>query len=178
MSRPIKVSDDLFLALSRDAERGPITMQQALQNRLAAHEQRARSLAAEKTRLERELGNRERTLLMAQQEASSNKSTLRGLRKEREGLIEVIEQADEEQSQLSSEMASIRDAFESTSSTLEASKEEQAKLRTQRNALLSVLLVAGVLAVVGMLIRRFFPAPNAEDKPETEPAQVVPVPLW
>ena len=178
MSRPIKVSDDLFLALSRDAERGPITMQQALQNRLATHEQRARSLGAEKIRLERELENRERTLLMAQQEASSDQSTLRRLREEREGLIEAIEQADEEHSQLSAELTSIEDAFESTSSTLETSKMEQEKLKFQRNALLSVLLVAGVLVVAGLLIRRFFPVPDVEDKPKTEPAQVVPALLW
>ena len=178
MSRPIKVSDELFLSLGRDAERGAITLQQALQNRLSAHEKRARSLAAEKTRLERELENQETSLLMAQKEASSDQSTLRRLREERENLMAMIEQTDEEHSQLSSEMASIQDAFESTSSTLEVSKAGQAKLRTQRNALLSLLLVAGVLVVVGLLIRRFVSTPSVEDKPRTEPAEVVPALLW
>ncbi len=178
MSRPIKVSEELFLALSRDADRGVITMQEALQNRLAAHEQRARSLGAEKIRLERELGNQEETLLKAQQAASSDQSTLRGLREERENLLAMIEQADTEQSQLSNELETIRDAFESTSSTLETSRTERVKLISQRNALLSVLLVAGVLVVTGLLVRKFFSAPNVENEPKTEPSQVVPALLW
>ncbi len=174
MSRPIKVSDELFQALSKHAEEDGVSMQQALHDRLDSYQQDVRRLDIEKKHLLKDLARQERALQAAQNNASNSESLIRKLQSERDRLKAMIEQTGLEQTILEEQHEELRSELAVKSSALEASSARQQELHNQWNTVLNIIIVVGIVFATGYLIRKLFPAKSQENQPVPELSQVVP----
>ncbi len=174
MSRPVKISNELFGALQEDALSRGISMQQALSDRLMALQAQAESTAQDRDELEESLSSAEAELHAALARGSDSQSSIDRLRNEREELLTVIDEMDAAESQLELELSQLRAAVCQANCEKQASETEKERLESQRNALLNILCVLGVVGLLAFAARRLFPPIKTEEPAVPATGNVVP----
>ena len=174
MSRPIKITDELFEALRAYAEAKGISMQQALSDRLAEYRQQVNEASLERQQLQDAVEAQEELLAEARHTGSSHQSAMRKLQAEREELLAIIMEAEADEAELVRALEEIRTAYDEISTERRIAEVEREKLRKQRGTVLSLVLVVGVLATGSYLVRKFFPVRKPEEPAVPPTSQVVP----
>ena len=174
MSRPIKITDDLFEVLRALSEARGISMQQALSDRLTEHRQQMDEASLERQRLQDALTAQEKLLTEARHTGSNHQSAVRKLQAEREELLAMIEEAEVDEAELVRELEEIHAAHDGISNAKRIAEGEREKLRKQRDTMLNLVIVVGVLVVGAYFVRRFFPLAKPKEPAVPSTSQVVP----
>jgi chromosome segregation ATPase len=174
VSRPIKITDELFEALRARSEARGISMQQALSDRLAEHRQQVDEASLERQRLQDAVTEQEKLLTEVRHTGSNHQSAVRKLQAEREELVAMIEEAEVDEAELVRELEETRTAYDEISSASQIAEGEREKLRKQRDTMLSLVAVLGVLAIGAYCVRRFFPLAKPKEPAVPSTSQVVP----
>jgi len=174
MSRPIKISNELFSSLQRDAMEQGISMQQALSARLMALQVQAEALSQDRDELDEALSSAEAELQAAMAEGSENQSSIGRLRNEREELLAVIEEMEASERHLESELLQLQATVRQADNEMQESKSERERLASQRNTLLNILLALGVVALLTFAVRKFSPPQTTEEPAVPATVNMVP----
>ena len=138
VSRPIKITDELFEALRARSEARGISMQQALSDRLTEHRQQMDEVSLERQRLQDAVTAQEKLLTEARHTGSNHQSAVRKLQTEREELIALIEEAEVDEAELVRELEEIHAAHDGISKAKRIAEGEREKLRKQEERVISL----------------------------------------
>lgn len=172
MSRPIKVSDELFAELQQDAVERGTTLQETLQHHLDAKNRSLDEFQQERDRLRGQakgLGKRIDELTV---QSCQEQDKRKGLEEEKAELITELEETRYDLGQLEEAVGNHKREAETLSAELDRTNAEVEEEKTKLNRTVNLLLVGAFVLVLSVVLRRLFPPPGAR-KPD-EPGVLEP----
>lgn len=148
MGKPVKVADDLYEALQREAQGQGITLQETLQAKLAAYQSQIKELGKECRQLETALRQEREELTKATKKEQSSKRELATRKKEIETLQAQLQQVEEERACLDDRVEEMDGEIESMEQEGEKAGKETQLIRNQANA---AFVILGIFAGVALL---------------------------